>query len=153
MSVKIIWQDPPASALMSPREAIAAELKRHPGRWALVSSGLKSKTGVNLWKKLGLEAVPSSTGSTTEGNLRWDIYARAPESTAAQRAERAAATVTTQVATPEQAKKAPLVTQKVSKARDLPTQTPAPVGGAIGDPEAQARVKAQMAARMGHRRG
>lgn len=147
--VAVEWRDPPAEAVLSAREQLVNLLKANPGKWARVKCGLKSKTGTATWKNLGLEAVAAPAES--DASL-WDIYARGPEKSSPPRP---GAPVTTPLVAPEKAKRAPLVTQKVSKARDLPAPTPAAgaADGTGGDLEAQARVKAQLASRLGHRRG
>ncbi len=144
MAWTVEWKQPPASAFLSERDQMVEDLKAQPGRWARVKKDMKSKTGIGVWKKAGLEAV---TAPAESDPALFDYYARAPETPAAA--------VTAAPPAPAKAKKAPLVTQRVAKARDLPASSLVPevAPDATGDVEAQARIKSQLASRLGHRRG
>lgn len=146
--VAVEWKEPPAHAVMTGRDQLVALLKRNPGRWARVKRDLKSKTGTATWKKLGLDAVAAPAESDA---TKWDIYARAPEPT--QKVMIGGEVFPAKTSAPT--KKAQLIAQKVSKPRPAttPPATSAAPSAEAGDLAAQARVKEQMARRMGHRRG
>lgn len=81
MSTEINWQEPPASERGKGGKwvRITVELKKDPGRWALVGENVR--TGIcSLLKRHGLEVQSVSAG---KGYVRGyaDIYARWPEST------------------------------------------------------------------------
>lgn len=86
--VEIIWKEPPP-AVSSEKAAILAELKKHPGRWALVQTRYKSTSGTSPWKKLGCEATHRRADTTEGKSTEYDIYARWPEGATAAPAARA----------------------------------------------------------------
>lgn len=73
------WQDPPRSergpARSQEMDEMADELKRNPGRWALIREGVAIGSSSAAYKRRGLETAfrqrPGDPG-------RWDLYARAP---------------------------------------------------------------------------
>lgn len=79
--VEMIWKEPPP-AVSSEKAAILAELKKNPGRWALVQSRYKSTSGAAPWKKLGCEATHRRADTTEGKSTEYDIYARWPEEAA-----------------------------------------------------------------------
>lgn len=76
----IVWQDPPPSRSNTPkwRSAVIAELKQHPGAWALVEPGKSSGSYAYLWRRKGCEAT-SRLVRPADGKPCFDIYARWPE--------------------------------------------------------------------------
>lgn len=83
MSIK--WQEPPEEkpggcrTESRKRDAVVAQLKEHPGRWALVQPGVKGSSPMTGWKKRGCEA----TSRKRDDGLT-DIYARWPEADLAE---------------------------------------------------------------------
>jgi hypothetical protein len=75
--VEMIWKEPPP-AVSSEKAAILAELKKNPGRWALVQTRYKSTSGTAPWKKLGCEATHRRAETTEGKSTEYDIYARWP---------------------------------------------------------------------------
>ena len=135
--VAVEWKEPPAEVVLSARDRLVALLERNPGRWARVKRDLKSKTGTATWKKLGLDAVAAPAESDSS---LWDIYARAPEVTDAQRAERAAALKTRSAAAPGPG---PAPTK-----RSKPAPSAAPAAEAAVDPVRSAEEDAAWADRL-----
>lgn len=76
--VEMIWKEPPP-AVSSEKAAVLAELKKNPGRWALVQSRYKSTSGTAPWKKLGCEATHRRAEPLEGKSTEYDIYARWPE--------------------------------------------------------------------------
>lgn len=76
MTAGMVWQDPPelTEERVSRIDAAVVELKKQPGRWALVSTDRGPGGSTEPWKKRGCEVRLSSIGSG-----RYDIYARWPE--------------------------------------------------------------------------
>ncbi len=70
------WRDPPLSTgrRSNATDQIVAELKQHPGRWALVDHG--STNLATKWRARGCEVVYRRNGDNVN---RVDIYARWPE--------------------------------------------------------------------------
>lgn len=77
MAGTIIWQDPPAPMKGRERtvelDALAAELKAHPGRWALVATNPYPGAS-KQYKNRGLQVI-----TRTRPDGKYDVYARAPE--------------------------------------------------------------------------
>jgi len=74
----LTWQDPPQSTSGASSKEIwnivAAQLREHPGQWALVRAAASSPAiGLPAAQRLGLERT---TRKTPDG--KWDIYMRAP---------------------------------------------------------------------------
>lgn len=71
----IKWQDPPPirrGGRPSSWNPVGDELKKHPGRWALLWEGARSpSTGIDQCRKLGLKR---RTHKRDDG--KWDIYAK-----------------------------------------------------------------------------
>lgn len=78
--VEITWKEPPptVSAKYAP---VLGELKKNPGRWALVNESASSSGAGQPWKKLGCEASVHRA-NPGEDKARYDVYARWPETTA-----------------------------------------------------------------------
>jgi hypothetical protein len=71
--VEIIWQDPPTED-RSKAGLVVEQLKKFPGRWARVATGMKSSAGSVAFKNKGCEAV-----SRRAADLKtWDVFARWP---------------------------------------------------------------------------
>ena len=79
--VEIVWKEPPPMTT-GKNAAILAELKKHPGRWALVNDSASSTSAPAVWKKLGCEAVHRRDETSTD-KVRYHVYARWPEDPAA----------------------------------------------------------------------
>lgn len=88
MSNVLKWEDPPPSN-QGPRGkwgAVAAELKAHPGKWALIAEGIKHASTVSNGVKTGkikafepageFEATTRSTTPKDGGPRVFDVYAR-----------------------------------------------------------------------------
>lgn len=77
--MSVNWQDPPPTkagrSASKHRRDLIAELKKHPGRWALGEERAARSSGVSNWKKLGCEA----TSRTRDDGEGYDIYVRWPE--------------------------------------------------------------------------
>lgn len=80
MKVEIEWKESPPrpSRIESQNAAILAELKKNPGRWALLLPDRSSSGAGGGWKKLGCEVV-SSRKNPGEEKAKYDIYVRWPE--------------------------------------------------------------------------
>lgn len=82
LTVEIEWAEPPAPiqrgrGKAEQNDAIVAELKKRPGKWAVVQRGMAS-AGCSSWTKCGCEAVGRRGQDSPEGGARYDIYARWP---------------------------------------------------------------------------
>lgn len=79
MKVEINWKEPPPrpSRIESQNAAILAELKKNPGRWALLLPDRSSSGAGGGWKKLGCE-VTASRKNPGEEKAKYDIYVRWP---------------------------------------------------------------------------
>lgn len=73
--VEMIWKEPPP-AVSSEKAAVLAELKKNPGKWALVQRAMASSSATAPWSKLGCEAVYRKSEDQPK---KFDIYARWPE--------------------------------------------------------------------------
>lgn len=73
--VEIIWKEPPP-AVSSEKLAVLTELRKNPGRWALVQRAMASSSATAPWVKLGCEAVYRKSEDQPK---KFDIYARWPE--------------------------------------------------------------------------
>lgn len=74
-----IWKEPPAPAARGRKGGtkyaeLVAELKAHPGKWALVAEGLVNRGPADYIRKQGLEVT---TRIRQDG--KYDVYARGPE--------------------------------------------------------------------------
>lgn len=80
MKVEINWKEPPPrpTRMESQNAAILAELKRNPGRWALMLANRSSSGAGGGWKKAGCE-VQSCRNNPGEEKPKYDIYVRWPE--------------------------------------------------------------------------
>ena len=77
----LTWQDPPRAASGPASKeiwnSVAAQLREHPGQWALVRAAAGSPAiGQPAAQRLGLERTTRKNADGT-----WDIYMRAPEAT------------------------------------------------------------------------
>jgi hypothetical protein len=73
---RLIWEDPPPRIRGGSTEPPdwLAELKAHPGKWAIVIARAKSNsTAASLRKRWGIEVT--ARGNKADG---WKIYARVP---------------------------------------------------------------------------
>lgn len=83
--MEINWKEPPPSATgrkgaAMDYDALTAEMKQHPGRWALVSEKV-TPGRLNPLKRRGLEVRTVTAGLGYERGFA-DLYARWPESSA-----------------------------------------------------------------------
>lgn len=71
--VEIKWQNPPSrSSRGTQYDEIIEELKKNPGRWALVSEDWKTSGPPSPFKKAGCEA----TCRANKSSKTWSLYAR-----------------------------------------------------------------------------
>lgn len=75
--VEIVWKEPPP-AVSSKYAAVLGELRKNPGRWALVVPAATSSGAYTAWKKLGCETRTARV-NPGESKPRYEIYARWPE--------------------------------------------------------------------------
>lgn len=81
MNVQMKWQEPPQSkagrgrAASRERDAVVAQLKEHPGRWALVQEQCRNSGAGTSWRQRGCEA----TAVRRDDGKGYDVYARWPE--------------------------------------------------------------------------
>lgn len=108
MALEIDWREPPLSL----EDRVKAELKKNPGRWARIKTGMKSATGKFAWRKEGFDA--ESAPSETDAKL-FDIYVRWP---AAPTPTTASKTKTTPVNTKDGA---PIPAAGVTAGLQIPT--------------------------------
>jgi hypothetical protein len=80
----IVWEDPPPNGkgrglgpAAARNAAILAEVKAHPGKWALVSEDI-ARSVAGQWKKKGCETRTASNGGPNAS--RGKLYVRWPES-------------------------------------------------------------------------
>jgi hypothetical protein len=83
--MKIIWKDPPPAPQRDPRGKhndsmrVVAELRKHPGKWALVETGLQPKPATSTrmrWRRYGCEAEIRTDPNEPTTRV---VYARWPE--------------------------------------------------------------------------
>lgn len=76
--VEIVWQDPPARNKDSKYQyqQIIDELKKNPGRWALVVPEWSTSVAPSPLKKAGCETTTRFNGKDAK---TWSVYARWPE--------------------------------------------------------------------------
>ena len=80
--VELKWQDPPSrsgAASGMAWQAVIEELKRNPGRWALVTDKWKTSVAPAAFRQQGCERT---TRKNTDGKT-YSVYARFPRPTAA----------------------------------------------------------------------
>lgn len=81
MSMQIKWQDPPEPSTgrgrqtSRERDQLVAQLKNHPGKWALILEDQKSSSAATSMRKRGCEARSVRHRKTNT----YDVYARWPE--------------------------------------------------------------------------
>jgi hypothetical protein len=80
----VVWEDPPPdsrgrglSGAAARNAAILAEVKAHPGKWALVSEDI-ARSVAQAWKKKGCETRTATNGRGV--TARGKLYVRWPES-------------------------------------------------------------------------
>ncbi|QAY16096.1 hypothetical protein SEA_ELESAR_45 [Arthrobacter phage Elesar] len=75
--VEITWQDPPparGAATGGRYEQIIEALRKHPGRWALITSDWKTSSAPAAFRQNGCQA----TTRANEGKKTYSVYARFP---------------------------------------------------------------------------
>jgi len=71
--VEMKWKNPPSrSSRGTQYDEIIEELKKHPGRWALISEDWKTSGPPSRFKKAGCEA----TCRANKESKTWSLYAR-----------------------------------------------------------------------------
>lgn len=80
---EVQWEDPPPTRGPGrpwAGQALADELRAHPGRWALAGSYKHLGSRQQFWKKRGYEAVTRSNKETGETALyvRWPVVSYLP---------------------------------------------------------------------------
>lgn len=86
---KIVWSDPPPSERGSSKskwDQVASELRKNPGRWALIAAKTTSGNGLSTMIRKGegrvfsppgaFEATTRAAGKTDDGKRLVDVYAR-----------------------------------------------------------------------------
>lgn len=77
--VEIMWQDPPTRRQRPGEyESAIAELKKHPGRWALISAEWKTAHAPNAFRQAGCEITSRRNKDAEDGTKSWSVYARFP---------------------------------------------------------------------------
>jgi hypothetical protein len=78
--VEIVWQDPPTRRQRPGEyEATIAELKKHPGRWALIASDWKTAHAPNAFRQAGCEITARRNKDTKGGVKSFSVFARFPQ--------------------------------------------------------------------------
>lgn len=75
-TTQLVWADPPARADRAARGNVARmvqELKKHPGKWALVSPGQKTPTQAY---KRGVQYSGTEWRSVRRDDGQFDLYGR-----------------------------------------------------------------------------
>lgn len=82
-TVEVVWQEPPSDRQRPGQyDEIIAVLKKHPGRWALISAKWKTNSPPNAFKQAGCEST-ARRNKTANGEAKsWSVYARCPISKA-----------------------------------------------------------------------
>lgn len=71
--MSLVWKDPPPSKTFGKLAGEIAELKAHPGVWALVRESTHRSAGIS-WERHGCETTLRKNPDGT-----WQVYARWPE--------------------------------------------------------------------------